>query len=267
MIDYHVHTMLCNHAKGPMEAYVQRAIDIGLRQICFLDHLTIQKSERVLSMSPGEVPFYFQAVQILKHRYNGIIDVKAGLEVDFNPACINFFQDIAETYSFDVIGSSLHFPGDLNIVSRGSVWKHGGLDTDYVYALYLEQLEKMLDYNYFDVVCHLDLVKKFGWKSSRSFDKELNEILSKIKNKNLTVELNTSGYNHPVKEAYPSFNIIKKCHEAGIGVTLGSDAHNPESVGQHFDRALSLLVSAGYKYLTTYKRRRPGKISLERSGQ
>ncbi len=262
MIDYHIHTMLCNHAEYPMEAYIQMAVDIGLKQICFLDHLTIRKSEGELSMSPDEVPFYFQAVQTLRHRYDGVIDVKAGLEIDFNSAHTNLFQDIVDTYSFDVIGSSLHFLGNLNIVSRGSAWKHGILNTDYIYGLYLEQLEKMLDYNYFDVVCHLDLVKKFGWKSSISFDKEFNEILSKIKGRNLTVELNTSGYNHPVKEAYPSFNIIKKCHEAGIGITLGSDAHNPESVGRHFDRALSLLVSAGYKHLTTFKRRKPGKISL-----
>ncbi len=267
MIDYHVHTSLCNHAEGVMEAYIQRAVNIGLREICFLDHLTIRKNDKSangheLSMSPGEVPFYFQAVQHLKKRYHGVINIKVGLETDFNPAYIDLVQDITEKYSFDVIGSSLHFLGDMNIVSGASDWNHGKWDPDHIYLLYLQQIEKMLDYNYFDVVCHLDLIKKFGHKSLKLFDKEFNAILSKIKDKNLVVEVNTSGYNHPAQEIYPGPDIIKKCREAEICVTLGSDAHTPESVGQHFDRALSLLIAAGYKQLTTFARRRSGTVSI-----
>jgi histidinol-phosphatase (PHP family) len=137
------------------------------------------------------------------------------------------------------------------------------MDTDYVYGLYFEQFEKMLDYNYFDVVCHLDLVKKFGRKSSRSFDNELNKILSKIKAGNLTVEINTSGYNYPVREIFPAPNIITKCQEQGINITLGSDAHKPTDVGQHYDRVLPLLLSAGYRHLTTFTKRKRSSVSLK----
>lgn len=262
MIDYHLHTALCNHAKGTMEAYIQRAINIGLREICFLDHLTVSKFEKRHSMTPGEVPFYFQAVQLLKQRYNDVINIRTGLEIDFNPAYIDLFEDIVGTYSFDVIGSSLHFLDDINIASRSSAWRHGKIDTDYLYALYLEQFDRMLNYNYFDIVCHLDVIKKFGWKPSMSFDNEFNRILSKIKIKDLVVELNTSGYNHPIKEAYPSLNIMKKCRRAEICITLGSDAHNPEDVGQHYDRAFSLLLSAGYSHLTTFKERKRATVSI-----
>ena len=47
----------------------------------------------------------------------------------------------------------------MDVVSRRSSWCFGEKDTDYVYGLYFEQLEKMLDYTYFDVICHIDLVK------------------------------------------------------------------------------------------------------------
>jgi len=60
-------------------------------------------------MTPGEVPFYFQAIQLLKHKYRNIINVKAGLEVDFCPEHTDLIRDIVGMYSFDVIGSSLHF--------------------------------------------------------------------------------------------------------------------------------------------------------------
>jgi histidinol-phosphatase (PHP family) len=262
MIDYHIHTLLCNHAEGSMESYVQSAINFGMSEICFLDHLTIQKSEKGLSMAPDEIPFYFYAIQLLKQKYKGIIKIKAGIEIDFNPDYTDLFQEIAGTYAFDVIATALHFPGGLNIVSNNSAWRHGENDTEYVYSLYFEQLEKMLDFNYFDVVCHIDLVKKFGRKSSRSFDKEFNKILLKIKTKNLCVEVNTSGYNHPARETYPSPDIITKCHKHRISITLGSDAHTPADVGQHYDRALPLLLSAGYNHLTTFTKRRSSKVPI-----
>ena len=263
MIDYHIHTLLCNHAEGSMESYIRSAINLGMSEICFLDHLTVQESEKGFSMAPGEVPYYFQAIQLLKQQYKESISVKAGIEIDFNPAYTDLFQEITGTYAFDVVATALHFPGGLNIVSGSSAWKHGENDTDYVYGLYYEQLEKMLDFSYFDVVCHIDLVKKFGRKPSRAFDKEFNEILLKIKTKDLCVEINTSGYNHPVREIYPSPDMITKCHNLGIRITLGSDAHTPASVGQHYDRALPLLLSAGYKNLTTFTKRRCREVPIK----
>ena len=264
MIDYHIHTLLCNHAEGSMESYIRSAINLGMSEICFLDHLTLQKFEKGLSMAPGEISYYFQAIQLLKQKYKTAINVKTGLEIDFNPAYTDLFQEIVGTYAFDVIASGLHFPGGLNIVSRNSAWRHGEKDADNVYGLYYEQLEKMLDFNYFDVVCHMDLVKKFGRKSSRSFDKECDEILLRIKTKNLCVEINTSGYNHPAREAYPSPDIITKCQKLGINITLGSDAHTPAHVGQHYDRILPLLLSAGYKHLTTFTKRRWNKVPIKK---
>lgn len=263
MIDYHIHTQLCNHARGVMSAYVKRAIEKGLKEICFLDHLTISEPGNRLSMTPGEVPFYFQAIQNLKNNFSGVISIKAGLEVDFSPENTDLVQEIIETFSFDVIGSSLHFPGNIDIVTSSSDWNQGRFDTDYVYELYFAQLKTMLEYDYFDVICHLDLPKKFGRKPSRTFDKEFDEIITIIKDKDLTVELNTSGYNHPVSEAYPAPDIIKKCREAGVGMTLGSDAHRPDSVGRHYDRAFPLLQSAGYTHLATFTGRRRIDIPIE----
>ena len=268
MIDYHVHTSLCYHASGTMEAYIRRAIEIGLSDICFLDHLTMQPSENNLSMTPGEIPLYFQALQLLKQKYKEVINVKIGLEIDFNPELVNFFQEIVESHPFDVIGGALHFPGGLNIVSRSSAWRQGQVDPDDVFALYLEYLNHMLDYDYFDVVCHLDLIKKFGWKSAESFDNNFDSIISTIKNKDLAVEINTSGYNHALQEPYPAQDIIKRCYTKGVRITLGSDAHKPADVGQHYDKALPMLIAAGYRHLATYTRRKIRMIPIaDRTGR
>ena len=78
----------------------------------------------------------------------------------------------------------------------------------------------------------------------------------------MTVEINTSGYNHPGREIYPSFDIIKNCREHGISITLGSDAHKPDNVGQHYDKALPLLIEAGYRHLAVFDRRKRSQVAI-----
>ncbi len=262
MIDYHVHTSLCYHASGTVEEYIRRAVAIGLSEICFLDHLTMQPSAPNLSMTPSEIPLYVRALQHFKQKYQGSIKVKVGLEIDFNPDKIDLFQEIIENHPFDVIGGSLHFPGGMNIVSRSSAWRNGSVDPDQAGGLYLEHLNRMLEYDYFDVVCHLDLLKKFGWQSDASFDNKLDGLLATIKNKDLAVEINTSGYDHALQEPYPAPHIIHRCRENGIRITLGSDAHRPEEVGRHYDKALPLLKAAGYRHLATFTRRQRDSVAI-----
>lgn len=263
MIDYHIHTRLCNHAGGTMEEYIQRAVDMGFKEICFLDHLTVQETENNLSMSFHQIPFYFQAVQRLKYKYHGMIRVKTGLEIDFNPEYTEVFEEISEIYDFDVIATALHFPEGINIVSRKSDWKKGKHDTDAIHEMYYDQLKKMLNYDYFDIVCHFDLVKKFGMKPSISFENKIDEILAEIKRKDLTVEINTSGYDHPVGEAYPSFDIIKKCHRLGIGITMGSDSHDPEDMGRYYDKVIPMLFSAGYRKVDSFQSRKRRPVAIK----
>ncbi len=256
MIDYHIHTMLCNHAEKPMEAYVKRAVDIGLQEMCFLDHLTISENGRDHSMSVRETGLYFQAIQRLKYQYRDQIKIRAGLEVDFNPATTEQVKEVVGSFSFDIIGSSVHFVHEKNIVSRkGKKSELSDVDFQKQCLLYIEKMDRMMDHDYFDVVCHLDVIKKFGEPLPDHFDEKFNEILSKIRYKNLTVELNTSGYDHPVTDGYPGLALLKQCRSKGVEITLASDAHHPDSVGRHFNRALSDLSSSGYNRLAGFYRR------------
>lgn len=254
-IDYHIHTTLCNHARCGMPAFVQQAIENGFEEICFLDHLTLRRADPGLSMVAEEVPLYFQAVQTLKHRYSGLIRVKAGLEVDFDPDQADRMQAIIDTFAFDVIGCSVHYLEDFDIVTSGSAWRHGQGDTDRVYDRYVEQLEKILDYPFFDMICHFDLVKKFNRMPGKPLDVRLDPVLQKAKDGNITLEINTSGFEHPVGEAYPSRDILRRCRRFDIAVTMGSDAHAPKHIGRHFDRAKALLFDAGYRRLNTFTNR------------
>ncbi|MFH0727017.1 MAG: histidinol-phosphatase [Pseudomonadota bacterium] len=261
-INYHVHTPLCNHATGSMLDYIREAIRLGLKEICFLDHLTLNPADRGLSMTPEEVALYVQAARNLAHRFRDEIGVKVGLEIDFHPDFIALFTHIAKTFDFDVIGGSVHYLGPMDIVTRRGDWKSGKGDTDAVYGHYFEVLHRMLDHDFFDMVCHFDLLKKFGRLPDESFESEIDGLLTRIKDKGLALEVNTSGYGHPVGEAYPSGKILCKCFRHGIPITLGSDAHRPDQLISHYDNARALITAAGYTHLSTFSRRQRGRIPI-----
>jgi len=262
-IDYHIHTPLCNHAVGAMTAYVRRAHQIGMQEICFLDHLTLRAADPGLSMTPEEVPIYFLTAQRLKYRYRQTIRVKVGLEVDFDLSQADRIEKIIRGFPFDVIGCSVHYLDGFDVVTSGSAWANGGGDTEDIHRRYLRQLEKVLDYPFFDMICHLDLLKKFNRRPTRAFEDDVDSVLIKIKARDLALELNTSGFEHPVQEAYPSPGILKKCRQMDIPVTLGSDSHAPKHIGRHFDRAKTLLREAGYSTLATFTHRVRGSVPID----
>ena len=262
MIDYHVHTSLCNHASGSMEEYVRAAVAKELSTICFLDHLTLQEGGRNNAMSPDEVPMYVNAARRLARQYREQITVRVGLEVDFSPRYVERCVAILDNFDLDVVGSSVHFLDGEDVVSQRSAWSRGELSADVVYPKYFDLLESMLDYDYFDVVCHLDLPKKYNQRPSPSAAQGFRDLLEKICEKDLAVELNTSGFRYPVQEAFPSPELLNRCAQLQIPVVTGSDAHAPESVGEDFDRARDLLKVAGYRYLTGFSHRQRENVAL-----
>ena len=256
MYDYHVHTRLCNHADGSMAAFIQRAIDSGFKEICFLDHLTITGSATPMTMAVAEVPLYFQSLQRLKRAYSDRIDVKVGLEIEFHPRHTRLFRQIVEDFAFDAVGSSIHQVDGIDIVSQPIGRGSTNPDPATIRHRYLDYLEMMLTHDYFDFICHLDLLKKFGEDRTALIDERLADILQRTDRRQVTVEVNTSGYDHPAAEAYPSAQILELLHQAGIGITVGSDAHRPQEIGRHFQQAFAAIHAAGYRQLSIFSGRR-----------
>src|SRR3989442_7893593 len=82
--DYHMHTPLCKHASGPMEAYVERGVELGLCEIGFSDHNPLPRGLAAnVRMREDELDYYVSRVLDLRFQYRGKIDVLLGLGIDY----------------------------------------------------------------------------------------------------------------------------------------------------------------------------------------
>lgn len=246
-----------------MNAYARRAVELGLSGIVFLDHLTLRPDDRRSSMAEEEVGLYYGAVRRLARLYRGRLEILSGLEIDHNPEWNPRARELAERFAFDVVTASVHFSGDMSFVSRKSAGRNRDVPDDAFADAYFAALDSMLDDPFFDVVGHVDVLKKFGRKISPELAGRFRKLFSRMAALNLVMEMNTSGFDHPAAEPYPGETLLRLAAEAGLPVCLGSDAHAPEQVGRHFGDATRLLARCGHTRLTQLVGRKARFISLD----
>ena len=73
----------------------------------------------------------------------------------------------------------------------------------------------------------------------------------------IAVEINTAGLRKPVKEMYPTLQILKKAARQGLMLTFGSDAHAPTEIAASFADAVQLAKEAGFEYYHSFDKRKP----------
>ena len=108
----------------------------------------------------------------------------------------------------------------------------------------------------FDIMGHVDLVKKFGHRATDDMTEEIQKTARIFKESGVAVEINTAGLRKPVKEIYPSLDALKIYCASEIPLTFGSDAHDPRDVGKDFDQAVALAKAVGYKEYLIFKKRK-----------
>lgn len=256
-IDYHIHT-LYSDGRRALGDYLDPAVQRGIDEIGFSDHVHFEKAS--WSMDITNLPKYLNEINTMRHA--DTIRVKAGLEVDFVPSKANGLIQAIRKHDFDYLMGSVHHLGDWLIDSDRHLYRWKDANVDQVYKQYFTLVQDMAESRLFDIVGHLDLTKKFGFRPKEDLTDLMQETVQIIGKSNMCVEVNTGGLRKPCHEVYPSPNLLKMCFDHGIPVTLGSDAHQPEDVGADFDQAINLLRKTGYTEIVRFNKRTKETVEL-----
>ena len=282
LVDSHVH--LQPHGEQPpmtrerVERYVEAAHANGVAQLALTEHLfRFQEAYDLLhgwwdddtsdpSLSStahaywkdhvsGSVADYVRVIEACKAAG---LPVSLGIELDWIPGHEDELRRFLEPYDWDIVLGSVHWIGSWAIDSRNPVdwaeWERR--DVDSVCSAYGLLLRDLAVSGLCDVLAHPDLPKLYGHRPS-SFTPLHEAIIDAATSGACSVEMNSNGYNLPVAEAYPALPILERAHAEGLSITLASDAHRPELVGQRFDDLTALAAQAGYEQYAAYEQRSP----------
>ncbi len=256
LLDYHMHTPLCRHAVGEPEEYARRAVERGIGEIGFSDHCPMPPDyDPDFRMRLEEYPEYVATVLRCRKAFPGV-SIKLGLEADYHPGTEEFVRGVVGRYEFDYVIGSVHYIGNWGFDNPENVHRFEGRDLYEVYEQYWGLVARLAATGFYDIVGHPDVVKKFGHRPSRDTEALERRALEAVAAAGMALDVNTSGLRRPAKEIYPSLRILRAARAMGIGITLGSDAHEPAHVGEGFREALDLVRAAGYTEVRRYAGRR-----------
>jgi histidinol-phosphatase (PHP family) len=264
LADYHMHTPRCQHALGPMRAYVERAVELGLSEVGFSDHNPLPRSLGAnVRMKESELAEYVQDVLDLRREFAGTIKVRLGLELDYIEGLEDYLLCQTREYPWDYVIGSIHY---LDTECRVGSWSRQPLaDVDDHYDRYFRRLRELAGSGLCDIIAHMDVAKRTGKVPGPNQTDAIRETLHTIKHAGLAVEINTSGYRHPElpePQPYPSLDIAAQAVELDIPLTVNSDAHAPEQVGLQFGLVEAWLDRVGCRSLARFEGRKRATYPL-----
>jgi histidinol-phosphatase (PHP family) len=264
LLDYHVHTALCGHAVGEMSEYVRMAARKGLEEMGFNDHApTFHVQDPELAMGFDQLPDYVNRVRELQKKHTRP-RIRLGVEADFVPGYEEDLRSLLEQYDFDYVYGSVHIIADWRFDDTRLYPDHyRGREPAESSRDYFALVRQAAESGLFDVLGHLDLIKKFAHWPLETGDGILERTVAAIAEAGVCVEVNTSGLRKPCREIYPSQAILALCRRYDVPVTLGSDAHHPREVGMDLDRAVETLKSVGYDQIAAFEGRKMRMVDLD----
>lgn len=264
LVDYHTHNMLCKHAVGTIEEYIQHAITIGLNEIGISDHTPMPEQwDGAVRMTEDQFwNEYHPTVLSLREKYKNQIVIKFAVEGDFFPGTELWVETFNAKSEFDYVIGSVHYLGEWGFDNPQFVTRYDVKDVNEIYTEYYDHIKRSAECGLFDIIGHCDLVKKFGHRPTKDMEEVLRETFKIVKQSGMAVEINTSGLRKPVKEIYPSEQILNILSEYEIPLTIGSDAHVPSDVGRDFDLAKQLIERYGNGKISVFSNRVRSEVSI-----
>lgn len=254
LFDYHTHSPWCRHAEGRTEDYVLEAKKKGLAQIGLSDHLPWPKDEhKSWTMLRAELPNYVEEVRALQKAHPDI-EILLAAEADYHAETLGQVGDLLSGHDFDYVIGSVHVLGKWGMDNHDEIAEWGKRDIDGIWRDYFRALRESAESGLFDIIGHCDVAKKFNFLPKADMTGEMRKTAEAFAKAGVLAEINTSGLRKPCREIYPSEKFLRILNEAGVGITLGSDAHRPQDVGADFGLALRLARDAGFSKWSRYSR-------------
>ncbi len=269
----HTHTNFCD-GRDDIDSICKSAYGKGLVSLGFSAHAPLPKDSGLESdwhIKNDKLYAYAKAVQKAKKTWEGRLTVYLGLEIDYIRGIMGpgdpFFKNLGLDYSI----GSVHYvlppkgakpftvDGPFEEAAEGIKKGFNGDKEAYVSA-YWEAVSSMIDAGNFDILGHIDLIKKnnqheeFFSFSSEAYRNAAEGTLDRLTGTPIVAEVNTGGLiRGKTTDCYPSLSILKMMKTRQIPVTINADAHRAEDITGYYETARETLKEAGYDTIQLFE--------------
>lgn len=260
MVDGHIHIERGPYTLEWIDQFVSKAVEMGLDEICLLEHNYIFEefapmygsvcaySEYVdawfrRSAGAHKLADYLELIERVRN-HSFPIKIKFGLEICYFKEFEGFISELTQGKGFDFLLGSVHFVDDFAFDHQAGHW--AGLDVDRIYRRYFEDSVSLARSGLFDGIGHPDAIKLFGHKPSYPLTDCYESLAEELSKSNMYADQNSGVYRRcpetaSLGMAEELLGILKK-HR--VQIIPSSDAHCPEDVGYKIKELNSLILAS-----------------------
>lgn len=276
-VDYHVHTEFSDDSEYEMEQVIKDAIAMGMKEICFTDHVDYgikrdwddeggmlyrkggKGEPHLMPLANVDYPKYVDKFQMLKEKYQGQIGMKLGLEFGMQRHTVQKYEELFARYPFDFIILSVHE------IENKEFWtgefQKGLTRSEYYWKYYMEMLTIVENFHNYSVLGHMDLISRYDKEGEFDFNEVrpvIRKILQTVIKDGKGIEVNTSCYRYGLSDLTPGRAILEMYLDLGGKIlTIGSDSHKEEHLGDYIPETLVQLKAMGFRNICTYEGMKP----------
>lgn len=253
--NYHTHTFRCAHATGREEAYINYAIDNGIKHMGFSDHIPYRFPDGYESGYRVPVELgknYVDTISRLRDKYKDSIDISIGFEMEYYPLYFEDMLSVARNLGAEYLILGQHFihnehPDGKYIGNDG----HNQEDfRDYVNCI-LDGIKTGV----FTYVAHPDA---FEYPTGRLYEENAEKICRASLEYDTPLETNFLGIREG--RSYPRESFWHIAGKVGCPVTFGFDSHSTRGAydGESLKAAMSMVKQYKLNYIG-----RPRLVSIK----
>ena len=256
MFDFHMHSRVSFDGHDTGLQLAQAAVQAGLKEICFTDHRDFLRKEQEQTMlfDPAAYSAEYDALEVPG------LTIRRGVEYGLYNDNVERMRQELKQRNYDFVLGSIHFVDDIDVYFA-EYWQ--GKTVFEAQRRYFEtMLECVRVHEDFDVLSHMTYLHKGAGspvKTPLPLDDHreiIDEILRILAAKGKGLELNTSGMDR-CGGFLPTPDYFRRFRELGGEiVTVGSDAHRADRVGQYSYEACQVLKDI-FGYVCTFEGRKP----------
>jgi len=258
--DYHIHTRFSCDSRASMEAVCRAALARGLTEIAITDHVDFEPLDGGYGYFRPQA--YREELRRCRAAFAGRLTIRAGVECGEAHRFRREIADLLAADRYDVVLASLHWAGGRP--AWEGAFFDGGLGLEEGVALYFDELACLAAEADYDVLAHLDFVRRaahlrYGVVALdlHRHEERVRQVLRVVAARGKALEVNTATVRRGLGDPCPPPVVLRWFRqEGGQHVTLGSDAHQAASVGADLDTALALVRQAGFAGATRFAGRK-----------
>ena len=256
MFDYHLHTKISFDTDAEPQSLLTAAEERGLREICFTDHY----DHHFTPDEPHDLFTVEDYAAAYDHLRSDKVLIRRGVEFGLTTWNNRHLEELLSKRNFDFVIGSVHYANGYDPYYP-QFWQANSAESAFGDYL-LQTLACVKVHHNFDVLGHLNYVCKSEHNPTHKplyyedFRDLSDEIMKQLAEGGKGMEVNTSGMDR-VGEFLPSKAFLKRFRELGGEiVTVGSDAHNADRVGQYTKEAIEMVKDI-FGYVCTFENRKP----------